>query len=191
MKRTALLIPCLIVLFGCQREEAKPPTMPPAPVATEPTPPVASAPVSAAHTPQAPGSGVTEVEKKPAPAVPEQKPAAEAKPPVPAPVTPAPKAEAVPPPAETTPQPAVSEAAALALAKKYCFTCHQVDKKVLGPSWRDVANKYRGDAAAQGRLENVIAKGGKGAWGTLAMSAQPQVKEADRTLLVRYILNLK
>jgi cytochrome c len=62
---------------------------------------------------------------------------------------------------------------------------------VLGPSWKDVAAKYRGDAAAQVRMENKIAKGGSGAWGTLAMPAQPQLSEAERTLLARFILNLK
>jgi len=62
---------------------------------------------------------------------------------------------------------------------------------VVGPAWKDVAAKYRGDAGAQARLETKIAKGGSGAWGSMAMPAQPQLNEAERTLLVRYILNLK
>ncbi len=90
------------------------------------------------------------------------------------------------------PQLIVSEADGLALAKKRnCFACHMVDKKVVGPAWKDVAAKYRGDAGAQLRLVNKIAKGGGGVWGSMAMPAQSQTSEAERIVLVRFILNLK
>jgi cytochrome c len=66
-----------------------------------------------------------------------------------------------------------------------------IDKKVVGPAWKDVAAKYRGDAGAQARMEAKIGKGGSGAWGSMAMPAQPQVTAEERVLLARFILNLK
>ena len=81
---------------------------------------------------------------------------------------------------------------ALALAKKNnCLVCHSVDKKLVGPAWRDVAAKYRGDAGAEARLVNKVAKGGGGVWGSVPMPANSQVSEADRTTLVRFVLNLQ
>ncbi len=86
----------------------------------------------------------------------------------------------------------VSDADAIALAKKRnCFACHMIDKKVVGPAWKDVAAKYRGDAGAQARMEARIGKGGSGAWGGMAMPPQPQVTAEERILLARFILNLK
>lgn len=87
---------------------------------------------------------------------------------------------------------AVSEADALALAKKNnCLTCHAIDKKVVGPAWKEVALKYRGDATAQAHLVSKIATGGKGVWGSMAMPAHPQISEADRTTLAKFVLSLK
>jgi cytochrome c len=87
---------------------------------------------------------------------------------------------------------AISDADGIALAKKRnCFACHMIDKKVVGPAWKDVAVKYRGDAGAQARLEAKIGKGGSGAWGSMAMPPQPQVTTEERAVLVRFILNLK
>jgi cytochrome c len=86
----------------------------------------------------------------------------------------------------------VSEAEGIALAKKKnCFACHMVNMKVVGPSWKDIAAKYRSVTGAEEYLENKVAKGGSGVWGDTAMPAQAQTNEAERTLLVRYILNLK
>lgn len=87
---------------------------------------------------------------------------------------------------------AMSDADGIALAKKRnCFACHMVDKKIVGPAWKDVAAKYRGDAGAQVRLEAKISKGGSKVWGNMAMPAQPQVTADERALLARFILNLK
>lgn len=87
---------------------------------------------------------------------------------------------------------AVSETDALALAKKYnCLACHAIDKKVVGPAWKDVALKYRGDATAQAHLVSKIATGGKGVWGSMAMPAHPQISEADRSTLAKFVLSLK
>lgn len=95
-------------------------------------------------------------------------------------------------PAAARPETTVSAADALALAKKNnCLVCHAVDKKVVGPAWRDVAAKYRGDAGAESRLVNKIAKGGSGAWGSTPMPAHPQISEADRSTLAKFVLNLQ
>ncbi len=88
---------------------------------------------------------------------------------------------------------ALSEADALLLAKKSgCLTCHAIDKKVVGPAWKDIAAKYRGDTGAQSRLSSKVAKGGSGAWGSMAMPANsPRVADTDIQSLVRFILLLK
>jgi len=89
-------------------------------------------------------------------------------------------------------KPVVSEADALALAKKNnCLACHAIDKKMVGPSWKAVAVKYRGDAGAEAHLVNKIAKGGSGVWGSMAMPGNSKISEADRIALARFVLNLQ
>lgn len=78
---------------------------------------------------------------------------------------------------------------ALANAKN-CMTCHMVDKKVLGPAFKDVAAKYKGDKAAADRLATKIMKGGSGAWGTAYMPANAQVNEAEAKKLAAWVLSL-
>jgi cytochrome c len=86
----------------------------------------------------------------------------------------------------------LSEADVLALAKKNgCMVCHAIDKKVVGPAWKDVAAKYRGDAGAEARLMDKIAKGGSGVWGSIAMPPNPKLSEADRRALAAFVLSLK
>ncbi|MDO9010717.1 MAG: hypothetical protein Q7U78_02760 [Gallionella sp.] len=86
----------------------------------------------------------------------------------------------------------VSEADALALAKKNnCLACHAIDRKMVGPAWKAVAVKYRGDAGAEAHLVNKIAKGGSGVWGSMAMPGNSKISEADRTMLARFVLNLQ
>lgn len=79
------------------------------------------------------------------------------------------------------------------LAKKNgCFMCHAVEKKVVGPAWRDVAAKYRNDASAEAMLVTKVSKGGKGTWGSMAMPANaPRVSDDDIKALVKFVLNLK
>jgi cytochrome c len=77
------------------------------------------------------------------------------------------------------------------LAKKNgCANCHAIDKKLVGPGWQDVANKYKGDAGAAANLDTKIAKGGSGAWGSVPMPAQPKLSDADRKELIKFILGL-
>ena len=79
-----------------------------------------------------------------------------------------------------------------ALAKaKNCLACHAVDKKVLGPSYKDIAAKYAGQKDAADKLAAKIIKGGVGAWGQIPMPANAQVNEAESKKLVAWILSLK
>jgi cytochrome c len=79
-----------------------------------------------------------------------------------------------------------------ALAKsKNCMACHAVDKKLVGPSYKDVAKKYAGDAKAADALAGKVMKGGSGVWGAIPMPANPQVSEAEAKKLVAWILSLK
>jgi cytochrome c len=74
--------------------------------------------------------------------------------------------------------------------KKACMSCHQVEKKVVGPSFKDVANKYKGDAKAAEHLTNVIQNGGKGVWGNVPMPKQPMVKPDEAAVLAKWVLGL-
>lgn len=77
----------------------------------------------------------------------------------------------------------------LDLAKKSnCMSCHTVDKKLVGPSYKDVAAKYAGKADAQKMLAEKVKKGGKGNWGEVPMPPNAAVKDADIETLVKWIL---
>lgn len=69
-----------------------------------------------------------------------------------------------------------------------CLACHQVDKRVVGPSFREVAAKYAGDNTAAGKLAAKIKQGGSGVWGTSPMPPNPAVSDADTQQLVSWIL---
>ena len=78
-----------------------------------------------------------------------------------------------------------------ALAQKSaCMSCHQIDKKVVGPSFKDVAKKYKGDAKASDHLVGVIKKGGKGVWGAVPMPPHPQVSDENAKKLADWIMTL-
>lgn len=77
------------------------------------------------------------------------------------------------------------------LAKaKNCMGCHAIDKKVLGPGFKDVAAKYKGQADAETRLVASISKGSNGAWGPMAMPANA-VSAAEALSLARWVLAQK
>jgi cytochrome c len=73
-------------------------------------------------------------------------------------------------------------------ASKNCLSCHALEKKLVGPSYKDVAAKYRDDKAAADRLATKIMKGGSGAWGVVPMPSNPQVNEAEAKRLASWIL---
>ena len=77
---------------------------------------------------------------------------------------------------------------ALATAKN-CMTCHAVDKKLLGPSFREIAVKYASDKGAPDRLATKIVKGGGGVWGVTVMPANTQVTEAEAKKLAAWVLS--
>ncbi len=79
---------------------------------------------------------------------------------------------------------------ALATSKN-CMACHAVDKKLVGPSFKDVAKKYAGDKTAADKLAAKVIKGGSGVWGPVPMPANPQVSEADAKKLVAWVLAAK
>jgi cytochrome c len=69
-----------------------------------------------------------------------------------------------------------------------CLACHSVERKLVGPSFREIADRYRGDAGAGEALALKVRNGGQGAWGTVPMPANPQLKEEDLRSLVKWIL---
>ena len=79
---------------------------------------------------------------------------------------------------------------ALAQAKN-CMACHALDRKVVGPAYKDVAAKYKGDKSAVDKLASKILKGGAGVWGPVPMPANAQVNEAEAQKLAAWVLSLK
>jgi cytochrome c len=80
----------------------------------------------------------------------------------------------------------------LALAtSKNCMSCHAVERKVLGPSFKDVAAKYKDNKGAVDLLANKIMKGGAGVWGSIPMPANTQVSDADAKKLAAWVLSTK
>lgn len=90
---------------------------------------------------------------------------------------------------------ALASNAALAnadLAKaKNCVACHAIDKKVVGPGYKDVAAKYAGQKDAEDGLVQKVLKGGAGVWGPVPMPPNPQVSDAEARTLVKWILSQK
>lgn len=84
---------------------------------------------------------------------------------------------------------AISAQADEALAKKNnCLACHAVDKKLVGPSFKDIAAKYKGQGDAVSKLTTKIQKGGVGVWGQIPMPANPALNNKDAEILVKWIL---
>jgi cytochrome c len=79
---------------------------------------------------------------------------------------------------------------ALATAKN-CMACHAIDKKLVGPAYKDVAAKYANDKGAADKLAQKIMKGGSGVWGPVPMPANPQVNEAEAKKLAAWVLTQK
>ncbi len=96
----------------------------------------------------------------------------------------------------TVPATVLADEGALGLAKKSgCLACHSVEKKVVGPAWKDVSARYQGDAAARDRLIAKVKTGGKGNWtevtgGVPMPPYSPRVADGDIEKLVDFILSL-
>jgi len=86
---------------------------------------------------------------------------------------------------------AVDKDKAAQLATKYnCQACHAVDKKLVGPAYKEIAKKYAGDKSAQAKLEHKVKNGGSGVWGAVPMPPN-NVPDADVKTLVEWVLSLK
>jgi cytochrome c len=86
-------------------------------------------------------------------------------------------------------QASAEDESAIATAKQNaCLGCHAINKKIVGPSFQSVAEKYKGDQGAQVFLKNKIAKGGSGSWGVVPMPANTKLSDADLSLLTSWIL---
>ena len=79
---------------------------------------------------------------------------------------------------------------ALATAKN-CMACHAIDKKLVGPAYKEVAAKYAGQKDAADKLAVKIIKGGSGVWGPVPMPANAQVNEAEAKKLAAWVLSQK
>jgi cytochrome c len=77
------------------------------------------------------------------------------------------------------------------LAKKHnCLTCHQIDKKSVGPAYKEIAKKYKGQADAQAKLADKVKKGGQGVWGPVPMPPNAAAPDSDIKALVDWILKM-
>jgi cytochrome c len=91
--------------------------------------------------------------------------------------------------ATTLQSPALADQA-LATSKN-CMACHALDKKLVGPSYKDVAAKYASDKTAVDKLATKIQKGGAGVWGPIPMPANTQVNDAEARKLAAWVLTIQ
>lgn len=79
-----------------------------------------------------------------------------------------------------------------ALAQKNaCMSCHGVDKKIVGPAFKEVAKKYAGDKTAHDKLVAKVKTGGKGVWGQIPMPPNPSLKPEEASKIIDWVLSLK
>lgn len=76
-------------------------------------------------------------------------------------------------------------------SSKNCMACHAVEKKLVGPSFKDIASKYAGQSDATAKMAGKIVKGGSGVWGPVPMPANNQVSDSDAQKLAAWVLGLK
>ena len=98
---------------------------------------------------------------------------------------------------------AIVSAVALALAalpslaneelarKSGCLACHAIDKRIVGPSYKEVAAKYKSDKDAAAKLFKKVKEGGAGVWGQVPMPPNSTVKDEDIKTLVKWVLSQK
>ncbi|WP_244814722.1 c-type cytochrome [Caballeronia sp. Lep1P3] len=83
----------------------------------------------------------------------------------------------------------VSPASAIAIARSNaCMGCHAVDRKLVGPSFQQVAQKYKGDTAAPSKLAKKVKDGGSGVWGSIPMPSHPGMNDGDIRTVVSWVL---
>ena len=69
-----------------------------------------------------------------------------------------------------------------------CFACHSLDKKIIGPSFRDIAKKYAGQPGAENKMADKIRRGSVGVWGSAPMQPMPDISDADLKSLAKWLL---
>jgi cytochrome c551/c552 len=109
----------------------------------------------------------------------------------PAPAAAAPPAAAPSPPAQTAQAAPAGASGEQLVQKSGCVACHAVDRKVVGPSYKEIAAKYAGDKDAADKLAKKVKAGGAGVWGQMPMPPHPQLSDADLQAMVKYVLALK
>jgi cytochrome c len=72
-----------------------------------------------------------------------------------------------------------------------CLACHTIDKKLVGPSYKEIADRYRKDKGAEANLFKKVKEGGKGTWGDIPMTPNAHVKDQDIKTIVQWILSIK
>lgn len=72
-----------------------------------------------------------------------------------------------------------------------CMTCHAMDRKAIGPGYKEIAAKYRNEKGAEAKLIQKVKAGGSGVWGPAPMPPNPHVKDDDIKAMVQWILSLK
>jgi cytochrome c551/c552 len=78
------------------------------------------------------------------------------------------------------------------VATKYgCLSCHSVSAKIVGPAYKEIADKYRNDSTAKAKIEEQVQKGGSGKWGPVLMPPFPQITATETKLLTDWILSQK
>lgn len=77
------------------------------------------------------------------------------------------------------------------VAQSDCLTCHAVEDRIVGPSYREIAAKYPANDSTFSYLAQKIIQGGAGVWGQVPMSAHPDMKEDDARLMAKYVMSLK
>jgi cytochrome c len=85
--------------------------------------------------------------------------------------------------------PSVSMASMELAKSKNCLACHAVDQKLVGPSYKEVSAKYKGDAGAVAKMATKIQKGGAGSWGPVPMPPHPNVSDAEAQTLAKWTLS--
>ena len=73
--------------------------------------------------------------------------------------------------------------------RKACLSCHGVDKRIVGPAFKEIAAKYKGQPDIEARLVEKLKKGSSGAWGPIPMPPNPDLAESDARMLVKWVLS--
>src|SRR5258707_13765897 len=74
--------------------------------------------------------------------------------------------------------------------RRACLSCHSIDKRIVGPAFKEVAARYRAQAGIEAKLVERLRRGSSGAWGPLPMPPNPDLAETDASALVRWVLGL-